>query len=257
MPEKVAKITKPSTDDFKKERKLFFVPLVFKEMDSPGDYLEKLGQYWKQVEKQIKELELKLGSIQKIYHELAAAGDKEGLEAIKDLNEESYKIIKKKIEEGGQLQATEDSDTLTAFMDWSRCLAIGLQNQKVLSTIYQSYIEAGRKRNESIAKRLDETLKPDESLQNQKVLSTIYQSYIEAGRKRNESIAKRLDETLKPDETGILFMREGHQVQFPTDIQVFYVVPPALDEVKRWLRDHEFQKMKKSETEQKDKEENK
>jgi len=171
------------------------------------------------VEKQIEELELKLGSIQKIYHELAAAGDKEGLEAIKDLNEESYKIIKKKIEEGGQLQATEDSDTLTAFMDWSRCLAIGLQNQKVLSTIYQSYIEAGRK--------------------------------------RNESIAKRLDETLKPDETGILFMREGHQVQFPTDIQVFYVAPPALDEVKRWLRDHEFQKMKKSETEQKDKEENK
>jgi len=219
MPEKVAKITKPSTDDFKKERKLFFVPLVFKGMDSPGDYLEKFGQYWKQVEKQIEELELKLGSIQKIYHELAAAGDKEGLEAIKDLNEESYKIIKKKIEEGGQLQATEDSDTLTAFMDWSRCLAIGLQNQKVLSTIYQSYIEAGRK--------------------------------------RNESIAKRLDETLKPDEIGILFMREGHQVQFPADIQVFYVAPPALDEINRWIRDHESRKMKESEAKQKDKEESK
>ena len=34
-----------------------------------------------------------------------------------------------------------------------------------------------------------------------------------------------------------MFIREGHQVQFPSDIQVFYVAPPALDEIKRWLRD--------------------
>jgi len=36
-----------------------------------------------------------------------------------------------------------------------------------------------------------------------------------------------------------VLMREGHQVQFPLDIQVFYVAPPGLDEVKRWLRDPE------------------
>ena len=34
-------------------------------------------------------------------------------------------------------------------------------------------------------------------------------------------------------------MRENHQVQIPADIQVFYVAPPALDEIKRWLREHE------------------
>ena len=73
----------------------------------------------------------------------------------------------------------------------------------------------------------------------------------------NEFIAKRLDETLKPDEIGILFMREGHQVQFPADIQAFYVAPPALDEINRWLRDHEPRKMKDSDTKQKDKEESK
>jgi hypothetical protein len=32
-------------------------------------------------------------------------------------------------------------------------------------------------------------------------------------------------------------MREGHQVQFPSDIQVFYVAPPSLDEIKRWLKE--------------------
>lgn len=76
-------------------------------------------------------------------------------------------------------------------------------------------------------------------LQNQKVLITVYQSYVEAGKRRNEFIARHLDETLKPDEIGIMFMREGHQVQFPPGIEVFYIAPPALDEIKRWLRHRE------------------
>jgi hypothetical protein len=36
-----------------------------------------------------------------------------------------------------------------------------------------------------------------------------------------------------------LIMRENHQIQFPPDIQIFYVAPPALDEINRWLRDRE------------------
>jgi hypothetical protein len=34
-------------------------------------------------------------------------------------------------------------------------------------------------------------------------------------------------------------MRENHEVQFPPDIQVFYIAPPALDEMKRWLRERQ------------------
>ena len=52
-------------------------------------------------------------------------------------------------------------------------------------------------------------------------------------------MARQIDETLKSDEIGILLMREGHQVQFPVDIQVFYVAPPGLDEIKRWVRERE------------------
>jgi hypothetical protein len=62
---------------------------------------------------------------------------------------------------------------------------------------------------------------------------------MEIGKKRNEHIARKIDETLKDNEIGILLMRENHQVQFPPDIQVFYVAPPALDEIKRWLRESE------------------
>ena len=100
----------------------------------------------------------------------------------------------------------EEGDLLMEFMDWSRCLIVGLQNQKVLSQVYESYLEAGKK--------------------------------------RNEYIASKISETLKDDEIGILFMRESLQVQFPSDIQIFYVAPPALDEIKRWLREREMKEDK-------------
>jgi len=38
---------------------------------------------------------------------------------------------------------------------------------------------------------------------------------------------------------GLLIMQENHGVTIPPDVQLFYVAPPALDEIKRWLRDQE------------------
>ena len=35
----------------------------------------------------------------------------------------------------------------------------------------------------------------------------------------------------------MLFIREDHGVQFPSDVQIFYVAPPALDRLKRWIED--------------------
>jgi uncharacterized protein YhaN len=203
MSEKLGKIEKPSVAEFKKGRKLFFVPAIYGGKKLPADYLEKLEKYWQQVEDQINDLELKLGRADKIFHELIPASGEEGLKALKNLNERSYQLAQRRTKNGAQLEATEDAELLTEFMDWSRCLAIGLQNQKVLEKVYESYTEAGKK--------------------------------------RNEFIARRIDEALKADEIGILFMREGHQVQFPAGIEIFYIAPPPLDEIKRWLREREAQ----------------
>ena len=203
MPEEFGKIEKPSAADYRKGRKLYFVPLIYGSEESPTDYLEKFDKYWKQVEDQIGDLELKLGLASRIYHELIPSSGDKGLKALKDLNEKSHQVVQSRVQKGSKLEATEDAELLTEFMDWSRCLAIGLQNQKVLTKVYESYTEAGKK--------------------------------------RNEFIARHIDETLKAEEIGILFMREGHQVQFPAEIEVFYVAPPALDEINRWLRDPEAQ----------------
>jgi len=206
--EELGKIEKPSAEKLKGGRKLYFVPLIYSRKESPSEYLEKFDKYWLQVEAHLTDLELKLGKISKIYHELIPASGEEGAKAVKDLNDRSYQIVKNRLEKGAQLEATEESELLTEFMDWGRCLAIGLQNQKVFNQVYQSYTEAGKQ--------------------------------------RNEYIAKHINETLKADEIGVLFMREGHQVQFPADIEVFYVSPPALDELKRWLREREAQLLKEN-----------
>ena len=201
MAEELGKIEKPSVEEFRKGRKLYFIPLIYTGEETPVEYLEKFVRYWEQVSRQINELELKLGNVNRIYHELIPTAGEVGCNAIKELNERSHNIIQTCIDKGAQLEAVEDGDLLTEFMDWSRCLVIGLQNQKAFTKVYDFYLEVSKK--------------------------------------RNEFIAGKIDETLKADEIGVLLMRENHQVQFPPDIQVFYVAPPALDEIKRWLRERE------------------
>jgi hypothetical protein len=201
MAEELGKIEKPPVEGFKKGRKLFFVPLVFDSPDPPEGYVEKFNRYWEQAEKQIADLVLKLGAVNHIYHELIPQPGEAGSKAIGELNERSHHIVSVYLDKQATLEALEESDVLTEFMDWNRCLLMGLQNPKVMAKVYEFCLSAGKK--------------------------------------RNEAIARRIDTSLQTDEIGLLLMRESHQIQFPPDIQVFYVAPPALDEIKRWLRERE------------------
>lgn len=209
MTQELGKIEKPSVESFKGARKLFFIPLVFSPRQLEGELLEMVFRYWDQVESQLTGLELKLGSVKKVYHELVPSGGDEGSKIIEELNSTSYEVVKSRVERGAQLEGLEDADLLTESMDWTRCLAVGLQNEKVFNQVFELYSQSQNK--------------------------------------RNEHIAKRIDETLKEGECGILLMREGHHVQFPPDIEVFYVSPPGLDEIKRWLRTKEIESQPKGE----------
>ena len=201
MAEELGKIEKPEAGKYKEGRKLFFAPLIFTPRKLPADLEGLVESYWKQVEEQVSKLEASLSDVKKVFHELIPVGGKEGLKAMKELNNESYRFANASLRKGAELQPVEDSQLLTEFMDWSRCLAIGLQNQNVFTKVYESYIEVQQK--------------------------------------RNSHIAKQIDESLKENEVGMLLMREGHQIQFPPDIKVFYIAPPSLDEIKRWLSTRE------------------
>jgi hypothetical protein len=201
MSEELGKIEKPLVDDFKGGRKLFFIPLVLSTRELPQEYTDKCSRYWEQVETQISSLELKLGNVNRIYHELVPESAEKGVQTIKDLKLSSLQIVENGMARGALLEATEDNDILTELMDWSRCLSLGLQSQKVFSKIYESYNEVHAR--------------------------------------RNDYISRKIQDTLKENETAMLIMAEGHHVQFPPDVKLFYVAPPALDDLKRWLRDYE------------------
>lgn len=201
MAQELGKIEKPLVEEYRTGRKLFFIPLIFADKRLPQEFSEKYNRYWDQVESQIANLEIKIGQVNRIYHELVPESGVSGIDDIKRLNAGSLAIIQKRLEKGAVLEAAEDNDILAELMDWSRCLSLGLQSQKVFSAIYGFYTEVNKK--------------------------------------RNENISQKIGESLKENEAGILVMGEGHQVQFPADIRIFYVAPPALDELKRWIRDYE------------------
>ena len=220
MSEELGQVEKPSVEKFKEGRKLYFVPNAYCAENSPDDYLSIFNRYWNQVEDQLGALELKLGKVSRVYHELVSSGGEDGVKMVKEINDKSYQVVKNRLDKGAHLEATEDNEILTELMDWGRCISIGLQNQGVINRVYNSYTEVSRK--------------------------------------RNECIIGNIDRTLEADEIGVLFMREGHRIQFPSDIQVFYVAPPALDEIDRWFRDNELKAAepeKNEPSEQKEKDE--
>ncbi len=199
MTEQLGKIEKPEAASFKGKRKLYLVTLLYSGEVAPAEYVEKFKAYWEQVGQHIANLESKISKVTHVYHESIALSGENGLKVMERLNPASYQIARERCQCGAVLEATEDKELAEENMDWERCLITGFMSHKVAKMVTEFYIESSRK--------------------------------------RYEHIARKIDDTLKADEVGVLFIREGHMVQFSPDIEVFSVAPPALDEIHRWQRD--------------------
>ncbi len=197
----LGKIEKPESAQFAGKRKLCLVPLVFCPKNAPLEYVEKFNRYWKEVAQHIANLESKVGKTSVIFCESLAQGGEEGLKTLERLNAECFNLVSAEIKAGAKLEATEDEELTKETIDWERCLIMGLISSKVARIAADNYFGAMRK--------------------------------------RYEFIANRIHETMKPDQVGLLFIQEDHMVQFPPDIEVFTVAPPALDEIRRWARDEQ------------------
>lgn len=210
MAPELGKIDKPEAGSFKHSRKLFLVPLIYSSKDAPPEYVEKYDLYWQQVDEQIENLETKLGKVNRIYHESITTNDEHSLKVIEKLNAKSCHIVKQKTNNGAKIEVIEDRQLAEECMDWERCLLVGLLSDAAIKKVSEFYIEAARK--------------------------------------RYEHISQRIDKTLKTDEIAVLIIREGSMIQFPKDIEVFSVAPPALDEIHRWLRNRPSVKEAENET---------
>jgi len=199
MSDELGRMEKPTVESFGTERKLFVVPLLFLYSEAPEEYAEKVYLYWEQVRDHLARMEEKVGKINRIYHETVFTSGEKGLEILEKINRPTRDLTDEKRQQGAELEALDDQELLEESMDWERCLMLGFISPRVSRMISDFYAEASRK--------------------------------------RYEHMARRIDETLGEGERGLLFIREGHSLQFPRNTQVFSVYPPALDLIHRWLRD--------------------
>ncbi len=199
MTEELGKIEKPSVASFGKQRKLYIVPLLYAGPDAPTEYRERFERYWREVDEQIGNQESKIGRIIRIYHESIALGGEEGLAMMERLSPSSHRIAVEKCRQGAALEVTEEAELANECMDWERCLLMAFISQAAATKVSGFFREVSQR--------------------------------------RYEFIAQRIDETLPENGVGVLFIREGHSVQFPADIEVFLVAPPSLDAIHRWLRE--------------------
>jgi len=201
MSQELGRIERPTVESFQGTRKIFLVPLVYSPAEPPADYVGMLERYWAGVRNQIRRLADRTGAIARIYHESVFESGDTGVKMIEQVNPRSHALIAEYVEADAKVESLEDSELFAESVDWQRCLMVGLMSRKVMDLALNGFREATRQ--------------------------------------RYDVMSKRIDDTLMPGESAILLIQEDHRIQFPKDVQVIYVSPPALDEIHRWLREQD------------------
>ena len=197
MAQELGRISRPSAAQYEGRRKLLLVPLVYGPPAEAPDGLAALQKYWDQMQLQVESLQASLGGLHHVYHESLCDSGEQALEQLEKTDQRSHQFVKAKCQAGALLEATEDAATLLEALDLQRCLLMPLASEKVLAKLHEWFSESNRS--------------------------------------RYEHIASQIDTTLGENEVGLLLVSERHQIQFPADIEVFYVSPPALGDFRRWL----------------------
>lgn len=205
LAQQLGKIEKPKVAGFRDARKLFCLPLIpqFVKKDVDDDLKKSIEKFWTQTTNQLEDLE-RTGKVNYIFFESITQEGKSSLNMIKQISQHSFDIVKEKMSKGAKLVVIEDKEIFNEFLDWTICLSVVRKSQKVFNKILEFHQEVKDK--------------------------------------RNKEIAKKIDDTLKNGESGLLVMSDENRLQvqpnFPSDIQVFLIHPPALNDIIRWIRDY-------------------
>ncbi|MFB3097845.1 MAG: hypothetical protein ACE1ZZ_04125 [Dehalococcoidia bacterium] len=214
MSQELGRLDRPAAHQFAGKRKLFLLPLIHAPGVEEPAAKELLDKFWDQTRQQIASLESGLGRLRHIFHETLTEGGESGLKQLEMSNSRSHRFVQEKCQAGASLIAIEEAELMMETLDLRRFLMMPLASQRVDQRIQEWFAESNRE--------------------------------------RYKHIAERIDASLGEDQVGLLLISEGHQVQFPSDLEVFYVAPPALDEFRRWFQNwlaEQREKMASSPTE--------
>ena len=198
MSQELGRLDRPSALQFVGKKKLLLLPLIQAPNADELEVNEILDRFWSQAEQQIDSLSAALGQIQYVFHETVTEDGESGLKQLEMFSSASYEMVKGKIQSGSSLVSVEDPELLMENLDLRRLLMMPLSSHNVAARIQDWFSDNSKS--------------------------------------RNEGIANKIKDSIQSNEVGILLISDGHQVQFPADLEVFYVAPPALDEFRQWLQ---------------------
>jgi hypothetical protein len=198
MVEELGKIERPEAAAFSGKRKLYVVPLLYRWPEADEAYTTLFDRYWQDIEGQLKHLAERIGAVKHVYHEGIDESGEAVLASLEHYNPASYHIARSMMQSGADLTRIEDRELIAESLDWERFVMMGFTSAKVARMATDAFRTAMKN--------------------------------------RYDTIVKRIDESLLLDEAGVLFIREGHPIQFPRGIEVFSVFPPSLDKIHRYLR---------------------
>ena len=191
-------IGKASTSDFAGKRKLLVIPYVVAVRDD-ATLVEMVRTYWRDAVGQVRGLERSLGHATHLFHE-GMADDANSTEALALGNPHGYEHLKGLIDSGARLEPTEDVDSLLEAMDLHRCMSVVQASDRVAERLMQWYEESRKA--------------------------------------RYAAIAAAIDRRLEANGVAVLVVSPDHDIRFASGIEQVYVVPPVLDQINVWLREH-------------------
>lgn len=194
----LGKIEKPSLERFLEKKKLYCVNHVFMSGEDQ-EFKNILDRYWTEIDEHLRRLEV-AGKIDKIFIEGLVYEDEESISKVRNINENLYNLLKKRIDEGGRVIPIEEEGIFSAFVDLRNCLLI---------------------------------------VRNRDVYEKLYGYYKEVAEKRFASIKQAITQALGEGESALLIMDENLRVlmDFPEEFELFLVVPPSYDEIVKYFRD--------------------
>jgi len=200
----IARIGKPEASYYKDKKKIYFVRNLYLPQNATDKYKSIFFRYWNEVGEHLSRLEA-AGKISKIFCESIYMTGEEAIKVLSAMNIRLEQIVREKIDAGAELLPLESREIFAIYIDWFNCLAV-VRTQKV---------------HESVHRFLDETIK-----------------------ERFKHIKSVLNEHIGKKEAALLIMRDEDRehLVLPDDIEIFFVSPPAYNDLQQFIRDSKSEK---------------
>lgn len=195
----IGKIIKPDIEKYKNKKKIYFVRNIYLPQNATDKYKSIFTRYWKEVDEHLDKLE-HAGKISGIFCESIYMTGEKAMNVLKTMNAQMEQTVKKKIDSGAKFIPLEDEKIFGAYIDWNNCLML---------------------------------------VRSPEVYKTIHKYFKKAVKDRLEHMRSVLTENIAKGEAGLLIMREEERqlLDLPHDIEVFFVMPPAYDDLLHFIND--------------------